>query len=92
MAECRILLACWLEFAVDGDFPSGQNEEDALRYVLNRSCADKSNDLDDDDDDEDEETFGHKMKMTIVARMEVMTMNRIMSVIVETHLSHIVLI
>jgi hypothetical protein len=57
MAECRILLAYWLEFAVDGDFPSGQNEEDALRYVLNRSYADKSNDLDDDDDDEDEETF-----------------------------------
>jgi hypothetical protein len=57
MDECRILLAYWLEFAVDGDFPSGQNEEDALRYVLNRSYADKSNDLDDDDDDEVEETF-----------------------------------
>jgi hypothetical protein len=57
MAECRILLADCLEFAVDCAFPSGQNEEDALRYVLNRSYANKSNDLDDDDDDEDEETF-----------------------------------
>jgi hypothetical protein len=57
MDECRILLAYWLEFAVDRDFPSGQNEEDALRYVLNRSNADKSDDLDDDDDDEVEETF-----------------------------------
>ena len=28
--------------------PSGMNEEDALQYVLNKSYADESNDLDDD--------------------------------------------
>ena len=53
MVECRILLAYWMEFVINGVMPSGMNEEDALQFVLNKSYADKSNDLDDDDDDDD---------------------------------------
>jgi hypothetical protein len=53
MAECRILLAYWMEFTVGGVMPSGMNEEDALRYVLNKSYANNSNDLDDDDDEDE---------------------------------------
>lgn len=52
LAECKILLAYWMDFLVAGNMPSGMNEEDALQYVLNRSYDENKAELDDDDDDE----------------------------------------
>jgi hypothetical protein len=54
LAECKILLAYWMDFLVAGNMPSGMNEEDALQYVLNRSYAENKAVLDDDDERVDE--------------------------------------
>jgi hypothetical protein len=54
LAECKILLAYWMDFLVAGNMPSGMNEEEALQYVLNRSYAENKAELDDDDESVDE--------------------------------------
>jgi hypothetical protein len=54
LAECKILLAYWMDFQIAGNMPSGMNEEDTLQYVLNRSYAENKAELDDDDECVDE--------------------------------------
>ena len=53
LAECRILVAYWMDFLIDGSMPSGMTEEDALEYVLNKSFQENSIEIDDNDEDEE---------------------------------------
>ena len=41
------LLSFWMDFLVDGAMPSGMNEDDALRHVLNKAYQENGADLDD---------------------------------------------
>ena len=63
--------------------PSGMNEEDALRYVLNKSYADESNDLDDDD-----QISKIGMEVMKMIRLVVMKIIIVIRVIVEVHSHH----
>lgn len=54
LKDAKILLSYWHEFTKNG-MPSGKDETDALKYVLNRAFEEKSEEKDDDDDDDDEE-------------------------------------
>ena len=55
LLEAKKLLAFWMEFLNNGQFPSGTNEEDALQHVFNRAYSEISVELDDDNDDDNEE-------------------------------------
>lgn len=48
--DAKKLLGFWMEFLINGQMPSGKNEEDALQHVLDRSYSEKSAEHDDDDD------------------------------------------
>ena len=48
------MLALWIEFLIDGQMPSGMNENNALQHVLKRARALTSNEVVEDDvNDED---------------------------------------
>jgi hypothetical protein len=48
--EAKKLLGYWMEFLVNGQMPSGKNEDDALQYVLDRAYQETSVEHDDDND------------------------------------------
>lgn len=50
LLEAKKYLAFWNEFLVDGQFPSGKNEEDAKDYVLKRALDETSPELVDDEE------------------------------------------
>lgn len=50
MCEAKKFLAYWMEFLVDGNMPSGMNEENALLYVLKRAMEEQSPEIADDEE------------------------------------------
>ena len=65
LREAKVLLGFWSEFTRNG-MPSGMDESDALKHVLNRAFQEKSAECDDNDDDDDdeeiEETCGEEVE------------------------------
>ena len=53
LKDAKILLSYWYEFIRNG-MPSGKDETDALKYVLNRAFEERSQERDDDDEDDED--------------------------------------
>ena len=54
LMEAKKMLALWVEFLIDGQMPSGMNENNALQHVLKRARALTSNEVVEDEvNDED---------------------------------------
>ena len=49
LMEAKKMLALWIEFLIDGQMPSGMNEDNALQHVLKRSHALTSNEVVEED-------------------------------------------
>ena len=54
LREAKVLLGYWTEYTRNG-MPSGMNETDAIKHVLNRAFQEKSAECDDNDDYDDDE-------------------------------------
>ena len=54
LREAKVLLGYWTEYTRNG-MPSGMNETDATKHVLNRAFQEKSAECDHNDDDDDED-------------------------------------
>ena len=54
LMEAKKMLALWIEFLIDGQMPSGMNEDNALQHVMKRARALTSNEVVEEDvNDED---------------------------------------
>jgi hypothetical protein len=65
LLEAKKLLAYWMEYLVNGKFPSGKNEEDALKYVIRRAREETSVELveeDEEDGDDGDNTQDDNIK------------------------------
>ena len=50
LCEAKKFLAYWMEFLVDGNMPSGMNEDNALQHVMKRAMEEQSLEVADDDE------------------------------------------
>ena len=50
LCEAKKFLAYWMEFLVDGNMPSGMNEDSALQHVMKRAMEEQSLEVADDDE------------------------------------------
>ena len=61
--EAKKYLALWMEFLVDGEMPSGMNEDNALQFVMKRAVLLTSSEVvgDDDEEEQDKGKLGCKL-------------------------------